>query len=205
MNYGTLTPNVLDTIPSLGALFGTTASSELIDEINNSLPNSGVFGSSLDPFKEQYNIFNDQIIQPILQTQERLQDIYVVSTLSEDQIVSIWSYDQLQYELPQSMQLPILLYPPVMNLYLSDQIVGYDEYEIDKENPPNDLYGDMIKGIVQDMEYDQEEGYISTHYCENDWDLNYDELEDIIETREFIDEVLETTDLDPTDMSNKRK
>jgi hypothetical protein len=194
--------NVLSSIPSLGSLLGTSASPDLINQINANLPTQGVFGTSLDPFKEHYDYFNSKIVEPIMATHQQIQQLQIISTTPEDKIVSIYNLDQLQFDCPTAMHMPILLYPPVMKLYEQNLITAWG-IELDKDSSKFDIYGDMIKGTIVDCYEDKEEGLVATGYWEADWpDLNFDELEDIKETREFIDQVLEETDFDPTDPSH---
>jgi hypothetical protein len=197
--------NILSSIPSLGSLFGTSASSDLINQINSSLPTQGVFGSSLDPFKAHYENFLTNIVNPILATHDQIQQLQVISiTSEEDKIISIYNLDQLQFHCPSMMRLPILMYPPVMQLYEENKLTAWN-LDIPKEVREHDIYGEAIKNCVADLDWNEEEGLIGYTYWESTYpDITLDELEDIQETRDFIDQILEETDFDPTDPSRTR-
>jgi hypothetical protein len=195
--------NALTSIPSIGSLLGTSVSPDLINQINSNLPNSGVFGTELDPFKKHHEYFMEHIVNPIIETQQQIEHLQAIASINDNQILSIWNQDMLQFSLPQAMRLPILLYPPIMELYKKNAISGWD-MNVPKDQDIPDIYGEMIEGVTADMEWDNEEGYVGTCYCEDDWDLSLDEIEDIKETREFLDKFLQETDLDPTNPSSKR-
>jgi hypothetical protein len=204
--------NVLTSIPSLGSLFGTSASPELINQINASLPTQGVFGTALDPFKVHYENFKQQIINPILATHEQIQSLKTMTTeVQEDKIVSIYNVDQLEFQCPKAMHMPILLHTPIRQLYEQGKISGWG-YDIsslsniDSKEIAPDIYGEMLKSCVADMDYEKDQGLVGYSYWDSTYpDLTLDELEDIQETREFLDDLLEYSDIDPTDPSNKIK
>lgn len=149
--YGVPRVHSLQTIamtPTLGALTGSCHSQSVIDTLNSRWGNTGgvIFGQPGDPYADRYNALVSQVASNLIAA-----DTVVLETnrviLEKNDIVAITSEEELS-NCPHVMKLPILLYPPVRQLFEEDRIDGYG-YK--KENlPDEDVYGRLINnGRVQ--------------------------------------------------------
>jgi hypothetical protein len=108
--------------------------------------------------------------------------------------------------IPLSMEMPILLYEPVLKAAREGRVSGFG---YDPEWLPEDVYGRLIDNFTCEdvLAASDENGYypISGTMYSDDIDLTDDELYAINTTRDFIrDKILKKTDLDPTDISTSR-
>lgn len=189
---------------SAGSLLGTSGTQALINSINDSLGSSSFFGSVHDAYRDIRNSFMENIVRPIQQATQVMQsavnillnpDIYRPLTNSED-----------LRAIPPCMFEPILMHPPVRSLLEQGRIsgFGYDPRYL----PQEDVYGRLINngcvnGVLDHIEAD---GGVDLYYewRSDDPQLGFDEIEALEQTRRFIDELLATTNLDPTDVTEER-
>ena len=198
--------------PSLGSLLGTSASADVLSYLNQQYGNQSgvVFGQPGDPLADRFNSLMTLVQTQLVDTNTMVQQT-TIAVANPLQIRAITSEEQL-YNTPVSMQLPILMYQPIRELFEQDRIYGYG---FCKENlPDEDVFGRLIdNGKVTLNKNFYEDGKIPD-YMEEEWKstdprLNFDELDAIEETREWVlkylrEQMREDGEMrDPTDPSNK--
>jgi len=105
--------------------------------------------------------------------------------------------------IPLCMQMPIMTYKPIYQLYKDDRIEGFN---IDKNLiPSKDRYGQMINNgkcydIIEKVKNDKSIRCVS-YWKADDPDINLEELANIEFTRMYIDKLLKEN-IDPTDINN---
>lgn len=192
----------LNTVPTMGDLFGSSGSDALLRQINNEMQGSSFFGGTADYLAKARNMFVENIIQPIRAIGNTLKNIINI-TEYDDKIITI-DEEELLKCIPTSMHMPILMYAPVKKLFDEGRIFGFGYDYV----PDDDTYGRLINNGVVESVLDQmdENGEIEFKYefRSGDPDLSFEEIESIRDTREFIDWFLDNTKLDPTDYGNDR-
>lgn len=198
--------------PSLGSLLGTSATSDVLSYLNNQYGNHNgvIFGQAGDPLADRFNNLMTLVQTQLVDTNRMVQQT-TLAVSNPLQIQAITSEEQL-YNTPVSMQLPILMYQPIRELFEQDRIYGYG---FCKENlPQEDVFGRLIdNGKVTLNKNFYADGKIPDYMVEEwvttDPNLTFDELDAIEETREWVekylrDQMREGGEMrDPTDPSNK--
>lgn len=198
--------------PSLGSLLGTSATSDVLSYLNNQYGNHNgvIFGQAGDPLADRFNNLMTLVQTQLVDTNRMVQQT-TLAVSNPLQIQAITSEEQL-YNTPVSMQLPILMYQPIRELFEQDRIYGYG---FCKENlPQEDVFGRLIdNGKVTLNKNFYADGKIPDYMVEEwvttDPNLTFDELDAIEETREWVEKYLreqmrEGGEMrDPTDPSNK--
>ena len=198
--------------PSLGSLLGTSASADVLSYLNNQYgsQNGVIFGQPGDPLMDRFHNLMNLVQTKLIDTNQMIQQTTIAVT-NPCQIQAITSEEQL-YNTPVSMQLPILMYAPIRELFEQDRIYGYG---FCKENlPQEDVFGRLIdNGKVTLNQNFYADGkipdYMEEHWESTDPKLTFDELDAIEETREWVLQYLraqmrEGGEMrDPTDPSNK--
>jgi len=191
-------------IPSAGALLGTTVSDDLLTSLNQNLNlGSDFFGSIEDVFHKSRKLVNT-VIQPIRDTAIKLRHV-TAKLVKQDKIIPYTEFNDFNY-VPPSMELPILMYKPVYDLFQEGRVAGFDKYDPDNL-PEEDVYGRLINngyvedvfGVVKDKQYTTVYEFDS-----EDPDLSFEELDWINETRAAIERMLDETDKDPTCYPRRR-
>ena len=198
--------------PSLGSLLGTSATSDVLSYLNNQYGNHNgvIFGQAGDPLADRFNNLMTLVQTQLVDTNMMIQQT-TLAVSNPLQIQAITSEEQL-YNTPVSMQLPILMYQPIRELFEQDRIYGYG---FCKENlPQEDVFGRLIdNGKVTLNKNFYADGKIPDYMVEEwvttDPNLTFDELDAIEATREWVEKYLreqmrEGGEMrDPTDPSNK--
>ena len=198
--------------PSLGSLLGTSASSDVLTYLNNQYGSQGgvIFGQPGDPLADQFNNLMNVVTSQLIQT-ERVVQAATQAIAEPYKIQAITSEEQL-YNIPVSMQLPILMYAPIRELFEQDRIYGYGFHK--ECLPEEDVFGRLIDNgnvVFNPNFYDDKKipEYITEEWRTTDPRLTDEELEDIARTREFVVQYLREQMKDggemrdPTDPSNK--
>ncbi len=188
--------------PSMGALLGTSASSEVLQEINNR-QGATFFGSRYDAVNDS---FMQNIIAPMRQSEMTLKNMSA-AMLNPDQIISLVEPEHYT-NIPASMHMPILLYAPVRDLLRRGRIdgFGYDEEQL----PEEDIYERLLNnGHIQSLSdaYTSKDSDIVTFHWDinsHDPELSVNDRDAIRETREYVDYLLTNTDRDPTNIDSMR-
>lgn len=194
----------LSTMPSPGALLGTTGTSDLIQSINDSIGNTEWFESARNAFSPMHNAFVQNVINPIRQATSALTST-VVSYLNPDTFRPLVQETDLQ-SIPPCMHIPILMMPAVHQLHTQGRIDGFG-YDPDTM-PYEDVYGRMLQNghieNVLDTPPDNAAYHpISYTWTTDDPALDPEEVEAIRDTREFIEAYVERTGIDPTAYPNE--
>lgn len=198
--------------PSLGSLLGTSATSDVLGYLNQQYgsQNGVIFGQPGDPLADRFNNLMSLVQTQLADTNLMIQQT-TIAVSNPLQIQAITSEEQL-YNTPVSMQLPILMYQPIRELFEQDRIYGYG---FCKENlPQEDVFGRLIdNGKVTLNKNFYADGKIPDYMVEEwvttDPRLTFDELDAIEETRDWVekylrDQMREGGEMrDPTDPSNK--
>lgn len=191
----------LSMMPSLGAMIGSTHSSEVLERLNMASGGGVIFGQPGDPIRDRY-----QFLTSVLMDNLNLADEVMTRTrqvIAEPQkMIPITSAEAVQ-TMPPCMQIPFVMYEPIRTLLQDGRIYGFG---IDPRFlPDEDVHGRLIAN-----------GKVSTGDKELVWEwrtddpkLTDEDLEAIEQTRGWIDRWLVAemqpggTYRDPTDPSNK--
>lgn len=179
-----LSSNIL----SMGALLGTSGSQTLIDQINAQCGGSSFFGSMSDPFRNNFQAFMSQVIQPIRATQQALAT--VASKLSHPDLYRpIESVEDLEQGIPPCMQLGIIYYHPLRKMLEEERIDGFgiDPKTLQEGDPYEDVLNSNFV-TIHSSTIGKNGSYHMTH-LENtdDPELTSIEKDALRRTREFID------------------
>jgi hypothetical protein len=193
---------VMGVTPSLGSLVGSAGTDSLLQQINRDLGGSNFFGSVNDIISQGRSMFITNVVQPFKAIGNTFKNL--VGLMDQDEtFISIQSEEQLK-SIPMCMHDSIMRYAPVKKLFDQGRIFGFGWDYV----PEDDIYDRLIEnGHVKNIqEAMDEEGYVEFkyHFVSTDPDLSFDDLENIRESREYIDHILNETDLDPTDYPNSR-
>jgi len=198
--------------PTLGALLGTQGQSgAVLDEMNRQYTNDGVmFGQNGDPNTTRYDVLKRLVQDQLLAAGAKVEEI-------RSQIVQPYQYKAITDEeglrsVPLVMELPILMYKPVRQLFEDGRIDGYG-YEADFL-PVEDYYGRLIDNGKVVFDTDAYEDHqipdeFVEEYRSTDPDISDEDLDKIRITREFIGRWIDKEMSeggqwrDPTDLSNK--
>lgn len=196
----------LDTnLLSLGSLLGTSGSAELVRDINMHCGNSTFFGSAEDPFRTGFSHFMQTIAEPIRQMNTALLAA-AKKAFDPDRIVPITTPKGL-CNIPPSMHLPILYFPPVRAMLEEERIDGFGI------SPKHLDDGDIYAGVLEDGHVEltsdnlgkDGEYTVHCHWSSDEPELDAEERDAIRETREFIWNFMngeETEHFDVTDYPN---
>ncbi len=190
-------------IPSYAALTGTMVGSDsFLSKINADLDRSNFFGSVRDSMYQCQQAFVQNWVQPIKSTV--ITAMNLIGIVNKEDTFIIIDREELLGGIPLCMHDPIMRYEPVRKLFEDGRIFGFGwdyvpEDDIYKRLIDNGNCDDVAEAMNDDGEFSLRYEFLST-----DPDLDFDQLEAIRETREYIDQVLERTNLDPTDYPNDR-
>lgn len=198
-------PIITTTLPSIGSLLGTSGNLALVNNINQSLGgDTNWFGSMMDNLSGIRNVFIDNVITPIKSTIRQVENV-VKTMLNPDVIRPLITLDDFRSP-PPSMHLPILTFVPVRELLEQGRITGYG-YNAEFL-PKEDVVGRLIdNGTVHDiLTAVQADGTVQ---FVDEWDstdplYSNEELDHLEVTRNKILDILATTKLDPTDITEER-
>lgn len=191
----------IDAIPSVGSLLGSRGNTELLNSINKTLGSSNFFGTSNDRYGSQYNSFITKFIEPIRQASNKLYDIS--SRLIAQNVYRPLTTEEDLQNCPPCMMEPILTYEPVYKLLRQGRVDGYGiKYEslADSKEMWDRLIetnGTIWYGIQvpnENKEYRDEDTF---EYGIDPY-ITAEDREYIEMTRDYVNSILKTTELDPT-------
>lgn len=194
----------LSSMPSPGALLGTSGGSELIQSINDSIGNTEWFESARNAFAPMHNAFLQNVVNPIRQTMTALSST-VTSYLNPDVFRPLVQENDL-VSIPPCMHIPILMAPAVQHLHEQGRIDGFG-YDPDTL-PYEDVHGRLLQnGHIENALSEPPSDNPNYHpmvyiWDSNDPQLDDEEIEAIRDTREFIETYIRETGIDPTAYSN---
>lgn len=197
--------------PTLGALTGSCHSQSVIDTLNSKWGNTGgvIFGQPGDPYMDRYKALTSQIVDNLVSAGNIVAETNAV-ILQRNEITPIINEEDLSTCSP-AMQLPILMYAPVRELFEADRIDGYG---FKKENlPEEDVFGRLINNgrieLTGQVKGEKKPEFYEWLWKSDDPDLTEKDLEYIEATRGWLDTwLLEQmapggTRKDPTDPAQK--
>lgn len=195
----------LAAVPTMGALLGVKGSSRVVEMINSKL-GATCFGSEHDPFKNHYSFFMKEIVAPIRQISEQLYHTHK-KIISNDQVVLLDSVESLK-TIPPCMKLPLLTGPLWDYLVkgridgwgfdpnnLMDSKVMFDR--LFRANGIKDITVDELRkngGMVQ---------FVNIHESHDPY-FTRDEVDTMRDSSDYIEVLLQTTQIDPTDPDQLR-
>lgn len=194
----------LSAVPNLGDLLGSQSSATLTSYINSFENKSQFFGSSFDKLQDFRQQFIDQLVTPVKQAGVKVIN-FIEQLVEEKPIQAVQSVEDLENVHP-AMYLPILTYGPVYRLHKQGRIEGYgiDPHHVKLVKP---TYDRLIRenGFV-DLSVPSKFGtkFIYHEYHSTDPVMTTDMLDAIWDTEDFIDGILEHTELDPTNPNATR-
>ena len=193
----------LDTnLVNLSSLLGTRGHQEVLQSINQNAGGS-YYGSEADPFRQGYQIFMTNVVEPIRQAGTKLFNT-VNNFIIDDRIRCIDSIADLERGIPPKMQLPIVYYEPIRAMLDDGAIDGFgiDPSRLVKDDP----YADMCKSGVAEINTDtvNAKGEYEVEFIWNsdDPDLTPEEIMNLTLTREFIDKFLKDETTKYLDVTN---
>lgn len=193
-------------LPSLGSLLGTGGTQELVQHLNRSNPSSVFFGSSDDRFAHYRTQFMDTVLQPIYQASNVLQKTYN-EVVNNDYIHPITSEEDLAKGIPSCMHEIVLTHEPIRHLHRQGRIDAWG-YQASEWKDKPDRWGRLIENGEVDIMNDEpnEDGeYVFCYtYRPGDPDHSVEDLYSAEATREFLEELIDTTEYDPTDYPSVR-
>ena len=181
----------------LGSLVGTIGNDSLLRSINDELHNSDFFNSVGDMLSKGREMFVNNIVRPIQLIGDAVKNI-VGRFEVDERFVAVTSEDLLR-KVPTCMQECFLQYAPIRKLFDEGRIFGFGWTAV----PEGDAYGRLINNgtvnnVLEAMDENDEVDFEWT-FKSTDPNLSYEELEDIEETRRYIEKLLAETEIDPTD------
>lgn len=192
--------NTSDAMLSSGML-GTSVSNSILSTLQT---NFRKLGNVNTIFQKEKELFTKRFIQPIRKAIAKVKHI-TKDYKHNDAFRPIVKKEQLGY-IPPCMHESILTYKPIYDLLKEDRIFGfgYDFKNIREDDP----YARMISnGMCKDAD----EKILNNKgvNCENIWkdddpELTFDEIDYIEYTRDYIDELLKNSKIDPTDYPHNR-
>lgn len=199
----TITP--LAAVPSMGALIGARGSSRVLDMINSKLGNT-CFGSDQDPFKNHYQFFMKEVVHPIRQVSETLFHAHK-KILVQDTVCVLDSIESLKSISP-CMQLPLLT-GPLWDYFIKGRIDGWG-FDPTHLGDAKKMYDRLIRenGIIylnpDELKKNNNMATFTNRFESNDPEYTADEVEMLRDSSDYIEVVLATTQIDPTDPDQLR-
>ena len=177
-------------------LLGNSVSSDVFDRINSN-PQTAWFGSEFEAVRQDF--FKDHVI-PARQLEIELGRTF--QQISNPDTIRLMDRIEDYKFIPYSMELPILLFDPVRELFEQGRVEGFG-FDPKQLEGVEDVYGRMLSNFyVPDVAAVADSEGVFTMKAlmrSTDPELNADELWSIRRTREFImDKILAETKLDPT-------
>lgn len=180
-----LPPVYIDTyMPSMGALMGGSASSELLNQIN---ANSGSTFIG-ERYQALSNTFMTQIVQPMRQQALELK-ANADRLVRPDEIRALTTMEDFTI-IPPCMQMVVLTHPTVRALHRAGRVTGYGFSP--EELPAEDMYGRILNnGYCRDYAAALVEGNgtftLEYHEFGDDPEFNNDQIGWLQSTRDAID------------------
>jgi len=187
-------------------ILGTISTSQLLNNINQKLKSQThniSFENMNQLISKGKDFFVNNIVKPHINFRNKLLNT-MDNLLGKTPNVIRPLITKKDFEnIPLCMQMPIMTYKPIYQLYKDDRIEGFN---IDKNLiPSKDRYGQMINNgkcydIIEKVKNDKSIRCVS-YWKADDPDINLEELANIEFTRMYIDKLLKEN-IDPTDINN---
>lgn len=198
----------LGAVPNLGDLLGSQSSAALTSYINSFEDSSQFFGSTYDSLQNCRQQFIDNLVTPVRQA--GLKVVSYLDQMAEEieagTIKALETIDELRVP-PAYMILPLITYEPLYRLHRQGRIYGYglDPHAVKMVKP---VYDRILRenGHMNLSDPPRCGGYRCVHeYHSTDPYLSSDQIMAIWDTEDgIINELLEETEIDPTDVEALR-
>lgn len=194
---------------SLSSIMGTSSQQSVIDAVGARCGGGSFFNTNQDPFRTGFEHFMQQVVLPTQQVKITLANT-AKSIMMDDRIRPINSLEALSAGIPPAMYMPILYYAPIRALLEQGSITGFGIRPEDlEEEDPYEI--PLANGYVRELRDAVDDDGLEIQFCEvlssDAMDLSDDEIDDIQETRDFIDKFLSDEDtayMDFTDFPDIR-
>lgn len=173
---------------SLGAILGTSGSSELISSINQRCGGGSFFGSMDDPFRAGYQSFMTKIVEPIRQVQQTLFNTAKV-LFHKDSYRPIDSREELEKGIPPCMQLGIVYYAPIRRMLEEESIDGFgiDVKTLREDDPFEPVLSSNFAELHSTVLKGKGDFELVYHEYSDSPEMEHDEIKALRATREYID------------------
>lgn len=199
-----ITVTELDSPPSMFALSGACQNRDVEAEIASNLQSS--YFATSDRYRDRYRSFMSTFVEPIKRA-NRIVDYVSKRTECIDVIRPIICEEDLR-NIPPKMMLPLLTHKPMWNLLREEKIQGWgftaEELEHQREIYHLLLDVDGVCELTPEKTDRNGEAYcFEVQILEPGMpDFTLQNRLDIDESRDYVDEILRNTDLDPTDLDS---
>lgn len=196
-------------MPSVGSIIryqdarSFTDSEDRADYIRNAFAPKGghtYFGSSSDRYADSFSRTIAQVYTASRRANRIIRD--AVALFSDTNEIRPCTTEASLRKLPPVMYESILSHRPLFDLFRQGRVQGFAELTVDDIKPKVQTYRRLLdkNGTVQyDTRHTQEQPFVWTYHT-GDPDLSVQDIIDIRKTRDFIDQILYNTELDPTDL-----
>lgn len=195
----------LSDLPAAHLLLGTEGQAHIAQKISSSYGITSYGDRSKHRFAASEDAFHKFIRKPYEEIRVKLASLSK-KLVNQDKYRPLETTEDLLLA-PPCMHLPILGLEPVNRLFRRGLIsgYGYDPDDLPKDSPYERLATNGTIPNILEAQAD-EEGYLSLEY---EWDSDDPELDEeeiyaLMVTRQMIENLIETTKLDPTDPTIER-
>lgn len=206
----------LDAMPSVGMLTHQNTSWSSYDRMEERdeylrnafapLGGNSYFGTANDKY---YQAFQNTIMQHVETGQRALRRIRdAMAVMSTEDVIRPCTAELSLRNLPPKMYLPILSLPDLYHLFRLQRVQGWGELTPADVQPYVEVYNRLIdKNGTAKLWFEEKsktEPYVVWKYCTGDPNLTAQQIFDIKRTRDYVQDILDNTDLDPTDLDTAR-
>lgn len=199
----------LSSVPSIGALLGSRGNQELLNSINRSLGSNSFFGSNDDRYGHQHQNFVTKFIEPIRQANSMVCNLG--NRLINDNYFRPLTTPEELGACPPCMMPSLLTYDPLYKLLKQGRTTGWgytpeslvdarEQYKRLVETNGTIWYETASPNLKDNNEFWDED---TVHYG-IDPILTFEDRIAIEQTREYIEQILRDTELDPCDPTELR-
>ena len=186
----------LDTnMVSLGALLGTQGHTEILRRMNASQSGGSFFGSGNDPFAHRFQEFMNKVVEPIRTVEHKLGET-ARALFTREESRPIICEEDLRDGIPPAMRLGIVHYEPIRRLVDAGRSDGFgiDPSTLQPEDPFAEECADGVVDLDPALISDDGLFTVDCTICGNDPLLSDEAAMDLIETRMFIDNFINSND-----------
>lgn len=199
----------------MGVLFGARGSQDLTNYINSRDPGTSLFQDELGGLASYRQRFLDTLVTPVQRTNEQVEGLIgrYIEYRNPYEYESQGVHPALDLadlrNIPEWMILPILTYDPVYELFRDGRVIGYG-FSIPTVKSWKPMYDRVIHnaGTVHpnSSEYfdDENDDDFTTDVWSSDIEFSEEELDAIYDTLDYVDMLIRTTLIDPTDPDSIR-
>lgn len=198
----------LSTTPSLGALLGHRGGPQLLESINRSLGSNAFFGSNDDRYGRQHQNFVSKFIEPIRQVNRMVCDIGN-RLVNNDYFRPLTTPEDLS-ACPPCMMPSLLTHEPLYRLVRQGRVSAWG-YTPEALTDAKEQYTRLVETNGTIWYETDSPNYKDDDYWEEttihygiDPELSIEDRLAIEATREYIDQILKETELDPTLLTELR-